>query len=310
MKIAYMGTADFAVPALEKLIDSQHEVVCAVSQPDSNKDRGKKLKATPVKEVATRHDIPVLQPDKIKNNEEFLRELSSFSPDLIVVAAYGKILPKEVLEMAPMGCVNIHGSILPRWRGAAPVQRSVMAGDEISGVTLMYMEEGLDTGDMIAKSYTSVDRKNCSELFMEIAHMGAELLIENLEDILSGKSERVKQNDDEATYAHMLSKQEGLLDFSKSAEELDNEIRGLFMWPGAYTYKDGELFKIWEAEVGDESVNKERPGTIVSFDNNGIEVATGKGILVLKTIQVPNKRRMSVADFIKGNKLEKGTVLG
>lgn len=310
MKIIFMGTSDFAVYPLKRLIESKHDVVCVVSQPDSNRDRGKKLKPTPVKEVALKNEIPILQPEKIKNNEEFLNRLKEYKPDLIVVAAYGQILPKEILELADAGCVNIHGSILPRWRGAAPVQRAIMEQDKESGATLMYMAEGLDTGDIIAIKKVDIerDRKNSFELFFEISRLGGELLIEELDNILEKKVIAIKQNDDEATYANMISKKEGILDFSKSSNEIDAQIRGLFMWPGTYTYLNGELLKVWEAEPSQENFDKPF-GTIVKVDKNGVQVCCGSGSIILKTVQLPNKRRMSVADYIKGNEIKIGSIL-
>lgn len=309
MKIIYMGTPDFAVYPLRKLIESEHDVVCVVSQPDAVRDRGKKLKATPVKEVAQEHSIPVLQPSKIKDNAEFLDALAEYEADLIVVAAYGKILPREIIDMGKYGCVNIHGSLLPRWRGAAPIQRAIMAGDEETGVTLMYVAQGLDTGNMIAKRTTKTQGKNANEMFDEISKMGGDLLVENMQNIFDGVKGEV-QDDSLATYAPMLSKEDGLLDFSKTAAQLDAQIRGVSLWPGAYTYRDGEIFKVWQAEIGNTDFKSDEAGRIISISNKGIEVSTGCGSLMLKVIQTPNKRRMSAEEFLRGNKLEIGSLLG
>ncbi|MEE1038240.1 MAG: methionyl-tRNA formyltransferase [Eubacterium sp.] len=309
MKIVYMGTPDFAVPALEALVKDGHEVGYVVSQPDAAKDRGKKLKPTAVKAKALEYDLTVLQPEKIKGNEEFLETLRTYAPDLIVVAAYGRILPKEILDLPKYGCVNIHGSILPRWRGAAPIQWSVIAGDKETGVTLMYMAEGLDTGDMIAKAYTSTEGKTSGDLHDELSVLGAELLISKLKDFEAGTIEAEKQNEEESCYEPMLSKKDGIIDFNKGAEEIECAIRGLSPWPGAYTTYNGDTFKIWEAKVLDENKGV-APGTIYDVSKEGIKIATGKGTLMATVIQVPGKRRMNVEDYIKGNTIEINSTLG
>lgn len=312
MKIVYMGTPEFAVYPLEKLIVSSHEVGYVVCQPDMAKDRGKKVKFSPVKEVALKNQIRVLQPEKIKNNEEFINELRQYSPDLIVVAAYGKILPREILMLPRLGCINIHASILPRWRGAAPIQRAIMAGDEETGVSLMQMSEGLDTGDVIAKSCTEIGKKNGADLHRELSIIGGNLLIDNLDDIMNNTVNIEKQDESKVTYADMLSKSDGLLDFFKDAKKLERQIRGLYPWPGTYTYRNGEVFKIWDAEALEGIRQKgNTPGRILNVSNDGIEVATAKGSsLLIKVVQVPNKKRMSVEDFIKGNDVEIGSMLG
>ena len=311
MKIVYMGTPDFAVPALEALAASGNEIGYVVSQPDAARDRGKKLKPTPVKAKAMELGLTVLQPEKIKNNEEFLQTLEDYAPDLIVVAAYGKIIPKEILELPRCGCINIHGSILPRWRGAAPIQRAVMEGDTETGITLMYMAEGLDTGDMIAVAKTPVAEKTSGQLHDELARLGAELLVSKLDDIDKGRITAEKQDDSLSCYAPMLSKKEGKLDFGKDAKKLACEVRGLDPWPGAFTYLNGELFKIWQAKAVENSDTKGlKPGTVLAADASGIDIATGKGILKVMMLQVPGKKRMSVEDYMRGNKIEIGTVLG
>ena len=309
MKIVYMGTPDFAVPALEEIVKAGHEVGYVVSQPDAAKDRGKKLKPTQVKAKALELGLEVLQPEKIKGNDEFFQTLKAYAPDLIVVAAYGKLIPKNILDLPKYGCVNIHGSILPRWRGAAPIQWSVIAGDEETGVTLMYMAEGLDTGDMIAKAYTKTAGKTSGDLHDELAKLGAELLVSKLPDFENGNISAQKQNDEESCYAPMLSKKDGIMDFNKSAKEMECAIRGLSPWPGAFTYLNGEIFKVWEAETLDEKTDKE-PGSVLEVSKEGIRIATGDGILLAKMIQVPGKKKMYVQDYIKGNNIEIGTILG
>ena len=219
MRIVYMGTPDFAVPALEALHREGHEIVYVVTQPDAVRDRGKKVKFSPVKEKALELGLEVLQPQRVKGNEEFIQQLKDAAPDVIAVAAYGQILPKDVLDIPPMGCINIHGSLLPRFRGAAPIQRSIIAGDEETGITIMYMEEGLDTGDMLAKAATPIGKKTGEQLHDELSVMGAELLVETLPKL--GKITGEKQNDEESNYAPMISKKEGHIDFSMKAEEIE-----------------------------------------------------------------------------------------
>ncbi len=307
MKIVYMGTPDFAVPALEALVKDGQEIGYVVSQPDAVRDRGKKLKPTAVKAKAKEYGIEVLQPDRIKENLEFEKLIREYKPDLIVVAAYGKIVPKSILNIPIYGCINIHGSILPRWRGAAPIQWSIIEGDEVTGVTLMYMEEGLDTGDMIAKEYTEIGKKTSGQLHEEIALMGARLLISKLRDFEEGNVIAHKQDENLAKYAPMLTKKDGIIDFNKSAKEIECCVRGLNPWPGAYTYINNDMFKIWVADILERD-SVEKPGTIVGIADLGIEVATTKGILVLKEVQVPGKKRMSVKDFLRGNNIEIGMI--
>lgn len=311
MKIVYMGTPDFAVYPLEKLIKENYDVGYVVCQKDTAKDRGKKIKFPPVKEKALEYNIKVLQPETIKKNEEFFNTLKNYNPDLIVVAAYGKILPREILTLPKHGCVNIHASILPRWRGAAPIQHAIMAGDETTGVSLMVMEEGLDTGAVIDEVATKIARKNSQQLHEELSKLGGDLLISNLDNIINGNVNLKKQDDSLATYANMLVKADGLLDFFQEAEILDNKVRALYPWPGTYTYLNGEIFKVWEAEVI-ESVKQRgnTPGRILEISEKGIDVATGKGVLRIKKVQVPNKKKMEASEFIRGNKIEIGSILG
>lgn len=308
MRIIYMGTPDFAVPALQALADAGHEIGYVVTQPDAVRDRGKKVKMTPVKEKALELGLQVLQPERVKGDEDFFRTIAEFEPDLIVVAAYGQILPKTVLELPKLGCVNIHGSILPRWRGAAPIQRAIEAGDEETGITIMYMEEGLDTGAILSKKSTPIADKNAEQLHDELAVMGAELLVQTLPELESGKIVPEEQEDTLSTYAKMISKKEGRIDFSKTPEEIERMIRAFDSWPGAYTSYGDKVMKIWKAEVGKDK-NEAAPGTVTAVTKDGIEIAAGGGTLIARVIQMPGKKRVAVSDYLKGNTVEIGTIL-
>lgn len=309
MKIIYMGTPDFAVPALEALAEAEHEIGYVVTQPDAVRDRGKKVKMTPVKEKALELGVEVLQPEKVRGDDEFFNTIAAYEPDLIAVAAYGQILPKNVLDLPKLGCVNIHGSLLPRWRGAAPIQRSIEAGDEETGITIMYMEEGLDTGAMLSKQSTPIADKNGEQLHDELAAMGAKLLVETLPKLEAGELTPEPQNDALSTYAKMLSKKEGHIDFNKTPEEIERMIRAFDSWPGAYASYGEKVMKIWKAEVKSE-INYATPGTITAVTKDGIEIAAGGSTLIARVIQMPGKKRVAVADYLKGNSVEIGTVLG
>lgn len=307
MKIVYMGTPDFAVPSLEALVRAGHDVACVGTQPDAVRDRGKKVKFSPVKEKALELGIPVLQPVKVRGDEEFLQKLREIAPDLIAVAAYGQILPKEVLDLPKYGCLNVHGSLLPRFRGAAPIQRAIVEGDDETGITIMYMEEGLDTGDMLAKAATPIEKKNGQELHDELAQMGAELLVDTLEHL--DELPRVKQDDALSCYAPMLSKKEGHLDFSQSPERLERIIRAFDPWPGSYAYLGEKMMKFWKAQV--PGIRTDAPdGTVVAAGEEGIDIVAGGGILRVTEIQMPGKKRVEVKAYLKGNSIEIGTVLG
>ena len=309
MRIVFMGTPDFAVPTLEALCEAGHEILLVITQPDKSKDRGKKVKPGPVKEAALARGLSVAQPEKVKGNPELVRQLRELAPDAIVVVAYGKILPKEILDIPPLGCINVHGSLLPRFRGAAPVQWAVIEGDEFTGITIMYMEEGMDTGDMLSKAKTPTAGKTAGELSDELSRMGAELLVKTLKDLEEGTVVPEPQDDSLATYAPMIFKKDGLLDFTKPAAVLERRCLGLYPWPGTYTYLAGDLFKVWQCRA-EEGETKEVPGTILSASDEGILVAAGEGILRLLEVQIPGKRRMACGDFLRGKKIETGTRLG
>lgn len=308
IKIVYMGTPEFAVPPLRSLCESGYKVELVVTQPDKARDRGKKMQFPPVKETALEYGIEVLQPEKIKGNEDFLKRISEINPQLIIVAAYGKILPVELLEIPALGCVNIHASLLPKYRGAAPIHRCIIDGEDTTGITLMYMEEGLDTGDMIATRSVAIGNKNTAQLHDELSVLGAELLIDTLPAIIDGTAGRTKQDDSMASYAPMVFKKDGHVDFNKSPVEIERLIRGLNSWPGAYTHYRGEAMKLWEAKALDEA-SSEPAGTIRSVSEEGIKVAAGGLTLLITKMQMPGKRAMLVSEYLKGNKIDSGEVL-
>lgn len=307
MRIVYMGTPDFAVPSLQALWDAGHEIPCVVTKPDAVRDRGKKIRFSAVKEKALELGIDVQQPSRIKGNREFLEMLKEIRPDLIAVAAYGQILPKEVLELPRLGCVNVHGSLLPRFRGAAPIQRAILAGDRETGITIMYMAEGIDTGDMLAKASTPVDGKTAQQLHDELARMGAALLVDTIPKLGSIQAE--KQKDEEATYAPMLSKQEGYVDFSRKPEEIERLIRAFDPWPGTYTYDGDKMIKLWRALATGQKTERDN-GTVLGAGPEGLDVAAAGQVLRITEIQVSGKKRVEIKEYLKGNSIEIGTVLG
>lgn len=316
MKIVYMGTPDFAVPPLEALAGA-FDVVLAVTKADRARDRGKKLQFCPVKEKALELGIPVESPEKVKGNSELLEKLKAAEPDFIVVAAYGKILPKEILELPRFGCVNIHASLLPAYRGAAPIHRAVIDGCEKTGITLMYMEEGLDTGDMIAQKAVEIREKTTAQLHEELALLGAQMIVEELPKIAEGRAERTPQDDALASYAPMVFKEEGVIDFSKTARQICCLVRGFNSWPTASTILDGQPMKVHMAKPGTvlasgsgAAAPKAEPGTVVSAGKQGIEVACGDGTVILTNIQMPGKKAMEASAFLLGHRIEPGTVLG
>lgn len=321
MKVIYLGTPDFATRALEKIIEAGHEVTLVVTQPDRQKGRGKEVQFSPVKEAALKHNIPVFQPVKIKTPEA-VEELHKYEADIFVVAAFGQILSKEILDMPKYGCVNIHASLLPKYRGAAPIQWAVINGDEKSGVTLMQMNEGLDTGDILLQSIVTLDKKETGEsLFDKLAVMGAELIVEALPLIEQGKITPVKQKEEESCYARMLKKDMGDLDFNQDAKTLECLIRGLNSWPSAYTRWNGKTLKIWDAEVIEgaseeyqsfekNSAKKIEPGMILEVNKTSFVLACKESALRIMSVQIEGKKRMDVKDFLLGYHLNTGDILG
>lgn len=305
MRIVFMGTPDFAVPSLQALIDAGHDVCAVYTQPDKPQGRKQILTAPPVKTLALEHDIPVFQPNTLKNEVEQAR-LRELAPEVIIVVAYGKLLPKAVLDIPPHGCINVHGSLLPRWRGAAPIQWAVIAGDEMAGVTTMQMAEGLDTGDMLLTYETKVgEKETAGELFDRLAQSGAELLIQTL--VKLDEITPRPQDDAQSCYAHMLDKQMAVIDWSKSAHEIDCLIRGLNPWPIALTTLSGERLKVFAAE---KAAGNGEPGTVLEADpKKGLTVACGEGALKLIEIQLVGGKRMKATDFLRGHVIEVGTKL-
>ena len=289
MKVIFMGTPDFSVGTLKALVEAGHEVVLAVTQPDKPKGRGKEMQYPPVKETAIALGIPVYQPKKIRELE-CVEELRKYRAEVMVVVAFGQILPKEILEMTPYGCINVHASLLPKYRGAAPIQWAVINGEETSGVTTMQMDEGLDTGDMMMKTEIRLDEKETGEsLHDKLAVLGADLCVETLKALEEGTATWEKQGESPTEYAKMLDKKMGNIDWSCPAVKIERLIRGLNSWPSAYTYWNGKVMKIWEADVV-EGEKKEPCGTIVRVDKESFDVQTGEGRLRVKSLQIPGKK--------------------
>ncbi|HBR51838.1 MAG TPA: methionyl-tRNA formyltransferase [Nitrospira sp.] len=309
MRIVFMGTPEFAVPSLEALLSSGDQVIGVVCQPDRPKGRGHQLVAPPVKLVAERAGIPVLQPLKIRT-PEFLQALSSWQPDVIAVAAYGRILHTPILQLPPMGCVNVHGSLLPKYRGAAPVQWAVINGETETGITTMLMDEGMDTGAMLLQAKLAIlPDDTAGTLAPRLAALGGRLLIETLVQLKAGTLVPTKQDDQQATMAPLLKKEDGLIDWTLSATSLTNRVRGLSPWPGAYTFLGDERWNIWKA-VLQGTATSDTPGTIVAVNKQSIVVATGDGLLEIREIQTANSKRMAVAQFLAGHRVTVGQQLG
>ncbi|AYB45422.1 MULTISPECIES: methionyl-tRNA formyltransferase [Paenibacillus] len=312
MNIVFMGTPAFAVPSLEMLIAEGYTIAAVVTQPDRPQGRKKVLTPTPVKEAALRHGIPVLQPQRLRNPEA-VAELAVYKPDLIVTAAYGQILPKSVLDMPALGCLNVHGSLLPAYRGGAPIQRSIINGESVTGITLMYMAEGLDTGDMIARTEVPIeDDDTAGTMFEKLSQAGAELLRRELPRLVKGKVEAEPQDDSKATYAPNLTRDDEKIDWSRTSREIYDQIRGLVPYSGGFTLWNGEVFKVWAAAKPDSAQKPSgdaQPGTVLELQEKGIVVKTGDGTLTLLTVQPSGKKAMDAAQFVRGTSLTAGTVL-
>ncbi len=306
MRILFMGTPDFAVPSLQALIDAGHDVCAAVTKPDTMKGRSGKLTPCPVKALAEQYGIPVLTPEK-KLNDSFAEELAAYRPEVIVVIAYGKIIPDSILKLAPLGCINVHASLLPAYRGAAPIQWAVLNGEKEAGVTIMKVGEGLDTGDIYAREAVRLDAEETSDsLFDKLADLGASLLVKTLPEIAAGTIVPVPQPAESPTeYARMIVKSDGLIDWSRPAEELDCFVRGMNSWPGAFSRMQGKTVKVWRAGATQEETGLPA-GSLALPDKETLLVQTGRGCLQIKELQLEGKKRMSAADFLRGSQWKAG----
>lgn len=309
MNIVFMGTAAFALPFLSKIVNSGYNVAGVVTQPDRPNGRGKKTVLTPVKQLALELNIPVFQPTRVKEPVA-IETVLAWEPDLIIVVAYGQIIPVELLDSPPFGCVNVHPSLLPLYRGPAPVQRAIMAGDDITGITTMFMDKGLDTGDIIMQIPIKIDANmDCGRLLSVLAEKGSELLIETIERISAGAVERIKQRDDLSTYAPLITREDEQLNWSEPVRYLNNRIRALSPSPGTYSSVNGSRFKIFSAQVIEEN-SEGKPGEVLEITDNGFIVQTGKGTLELLEVQKEGKRRMACPDFLKGFPVLPENILG
>lgn len=319
MKIVYMGTPDFAVGALQALIEAGHQVAAVVTQPDKPKGRGKEMQMTPVKNCALRYDIPVFQPVKVKAPEA-VETLRGYGADVFVVAAFGQILSEEILTMPRYGCINIHASLLPKYRGSAPIQRVILDGEKETGVTIMQMDRGIDTGDMLLQSVVPIAEKETGDsLHDKLADEGAKLIVEALRKLEAGELVPRKQNDEESCYAKMLDKSMGKIDWQQSAVRIERLVRGLNSWPSAYTSFHGKTLKIWECNVvsgGQEQkavshkIGETLPGTVTAVEKDAFYVQTGEGILKVTQVQLEGKKRMEVRAFLLGCQMSVGELLG
>lgn len=303
-----MGTPGFAVPTLKALVESEDDdVVSVITKPDTPSGRGRRVSPPPIKTLAVDYNIPVLQPEKI-NTEKFFSELKEYEPDIICVAAYGKILPKNILDLPPHGCINVHASLLPKYRGAAPINWAIIRGEEITGITTMMMDEGMDTGDILLQREVKIEAEDDAESLSEkLSTTGAELLIDTIRLQKEGKLPRMPQDHSKATYAPMLKKEDGIVDWKKSAEEILNLIRGTLPWPGAHTTIDGKNLKLYKAEV---SHGMGQPGEVILSEQGSLRIATGNGAVDIREIQIEGGKRLPTQAFLAGRKIPQGTVLG
>lgn len=314
MRIIFMGTPDFSVGTLEALVEAGHDVCLAVTQPDKPKGRGKEMQPTPVKEAALRHGIPVYQPRKIRE-PQCVEELGKYHADVCVVVAFGQILPKTILELTPYGCINVHASLLPKYRGAAPIQWAILEGETVTGVTTMQMDEGLDTGDMILKTEVPITENETGEsLHDKLAAAGAELCVKTLKALEDHTAVLEKQGESPTSYAKMLEKKMGDIDWSCPAVQIERLVRGLNSWPSAYTHWQGKTLKIWRAKAENTAGAKNGtesgclPGTVTEVGKDSFAVQTGEGVLHVYELQIPGKKRMETGAFLRGYALERGTV--
>lgn len=310
MRVIFMGSPDFALPCLDQLLASPHEVVAVVTQPDRPKGRGNKLTFTPVKELSMEEGIAVYQPENI-NHPDFVRQIKALAPDVMVVVAFGQLLKPELLDMPPLGCINVHASLLPKYRGAAPIHWAMINGEKETGVTTMYMDAGMDTGDIILKKTLPIEENDTmGSLHDRLAEAGGVLLMETLDLIEKNQAPRVPQDPALATYASLLKREHELVDWSKSSRQVYNLVRGMNPWPGAYTIFNHKTVKIWETEVSEEDSTGRSGAVLDLVTGKGIRVQCGKGSIWLNILQPQGKRNMSGDDWARGARLEKGSVLG
>lgn len=317
MKVVFMGTPDFAKDSLEAIYNANHEILAVVTNQDRPKGRGMKMIPTPVKEYALEKGLKIFQPEKVRNNNDFINSIKQLNPDIICVVAYGKILPKEILEIPKLGCINVHASLLPKYRGAAPIQWAILNGDKVTGITTMYMDEGMDTGDMILKEEVKInDNETTGELWDRLSKIGGKLLIETLEQIQNGTAPREKQNEN-FTIAPMLNKEMAKIDWdNKSAIEIKNLVRGLNPIMGAYSYLGDKKLKFWKVDIANSlnvtigtDINKIKNGTvIISNEKDGLYVKAKDGIIKVLEIQGENAKRMSILEYLRGNKIKEYSV--
>ena len=307
MKIIFMGTPDFAAASLEALIASRHEIQAVVTQPDKPKGRKGELTPSPVKVIAKREGIKVYQPLKVRD-EEFVKTLRAYNPDVMVVVAFGQIIPLSILKMPKFGCVNIHGSLLPKYRGAAPIQWAVLDGEKETGITTILMDEGIDTGDILLKKTIKIDTEETSgSLFDKLMALGAETILETLDELEKGSLTPTKQGESPTAYAKMLTKAMGLIDFTRSAKELDCFVRGMDPWPSAYTLLAGKTLKLWKVRAVEGGG---KAGSVIDIGKESFTVACGEGAIEVLEVQLEGKKRMSAGDFLKGSTLNIGQELG
>ncbi|MCK4739408.1 MAG: methionyl-tRNA formyltransferase [Deltaproteobacteria bacterium] len=304
VRIIFMGTPEFAVPSLNAILEAGAEVRGVVTQAAKPLGRGKIITDSPVKKAALKHGLKVLEPLKVRDNK-FIDELRAENPDVIVVVAYGKILPREILELAPLGCINLHSSLLPAYRGAAPINWAIINGDKKSGVSTMLLDAGMDTGPVLLTDSVEVgDTEKADSLTIRLSKLGASLLVKTIRGLRSGEVLPKPQDEKLASYAPLLKKVYGLIDWSKSAGEIANRMRGLYPWPGTYTHMEEKLLKVHEGKALEENDQDGEPGTVLGFDNSGVRVKCGRGVFLITELQIEGKKRMGVEDFLKGHALE------
>lgn len=313
MRIVFMGTPEFALPSLRALVENGYDVVMVVTQKDKPQDRGKEVKAPPVKQLAQALNIPVLQPDRLTREPDMVEAIRVTAPDLFITCAFGQMLPQSVLDIPRLGTINVHGSLLPLLRGAAPIQRAIMEGHEKTGITTMMTDIGMDTGDMLVKAEIGIDPDmTAGELHDHLSLLGAETLLKTLRMLEAGNLVRIPQDHDKATHAPRMTKETGHIDWTATDETIHRLVRGTFPWPGAWTIVDGERMRIWWTErvPMQETLTAGEPGTVLSSNDDGLLVKSGDGVVLVTDVQMPSSKRMRVAEYLRGHQLPVGLVLG